>query len=284
MAEARNLMIPGPVGRLSVRTKGLAAKPKHVLVLCQGSNCSGQMGYDFSFPAGKNYSLMDALVEAGIGAVTFSIRGYALSDAPEDPFTVQTDQAIEDLAAVLDWVRDQGFPLPHLLGWSWGGRITGRYVEQHPDRVDRLVLMDPALGGNPVIPPAPNDPWWENTYDYYIDRLEAEYSEPAARVALARRMESEEPRSPNGIRLEGSVIGSIAVKPTEVTRPTLMLYGSNAAKKNYMQGGLDRLEFFQQLATDDKQFTIVPGCGDYAHLQIPRQRLHKVIADFLLSA
>jgi pimeloyl-ACP methyl ester carboxylesterase len=169
------------------------------------------------------------------------------------------------------------------LGWSWGGRITGRYVEQHADRIDRLVLLDPALGGNPVIPPAPTEPWWDNSYDYFIDRLEAEYSEQEARVALAKRMEAEEPKSPNGIRLEGSVLGSIPVEPTAVTRPTLMLYGSAAAKKNYMQGGMDRMEFFKRLATDNKQFTIIPDCGDYAHLQRPRQRLHKTIADFLMA-
>ena len=116
MAEAKNLMIPGPIGRLSVRTKGLTPKPKHVLILCQASNMSGQMCYDFGFHGSQHYSMMDAMVEAGIGAVTFSIRGYALSDPPADPFSVQTDQAIEDLAAVVDWVRDQGHARPHLLG------------------------------------------------------------------------------------------------------------------------------------------------------------------------
>ena len=191
MAEAVDLMVTGPVGRLSVRAKGLESKPKNVIILCHGANASGQMGFDFNAPGLQSYSLMDALVDAGIGAVTFSVRGYKLSDAPADPLMVQTDQAIEDLHAVVDWVHSQRFPRPHLLGWSWGGRVAGRYVEQYPDRIDRLVLLGPALGGGDTsIFPAPAESWHKNTYASFIDRLEAACSEPEARIALAKRMET----------------------------------------------------------------------------------------------
>ena len=52
-----------------------------------------------------------------------------------------------------------------------------------------------------------------------------------------------------------------------------MLYGSEAARQDYMQGGLPRAEFFERLASRDKRFMIVPDCGDYAHLEIPRRRI-----------
>ena len=279
--ETTNLMIPGPAGRLSVRTKGLGSKPKDVLILVQASNMSGQMGYDFSFPGGENYSMMDALVRAGIGAVTFSIRGYALSDPPADPFSVQTEQAIEDTEAVVDWVRNQGFARPHMLGFSWGGRIAGRYVEKHAELVDRLVLMDPARGGNAPTLPAPTDPWWYNTFEFFKDRLEADFTDQDARTALAMRMSTEELKAPNGIRMEGAIGSPTPIDPTAITRPTMMLYGVGAAKAPYMQSGLERMEFFKQLATDDKAFVIIPGCGDYAHLQRPRARIYKAVIDFL---
>ncbi len=280
MNDTQNLMIPGPAGRLSVRTKGLAARPARTVILVQGANMSGQMGYDFSFPGGTDYSMMDAFVAAGFGAVTFSVRGYALSALNGEPFSVQTEQAIEDLAAVVDWVRSQGHERPDLLGWSWGGRITGRYVETESAKIGRLVMLDPAIGGGNKILPAPTDEWWSNTHAYFYDRLEKELMDVAALNALGQRMEAEEPRSPNGIRLENAN-GSKAVDPSKVTCPTMMLYGSLAGRQNYMQGGWDRLEFFEALATEDKAFALIPGGGDYAHLQNPRARIFQASIDFL---
>lgn len=65
MTPATDLFIDGPAGKLSVRTKGLEAKPAHVVILVQGANLSGQLGYDFSFAGRSDYSMMEALVERG---------------------------------------------------------------------------------------------------------------------------------------------------------------------------------------------------------------------------
>ena len=65
---------------------------------------------------------MDALVERGLAAVTFSLRGYGRSDAPDDPLTVDTDVAIEDLASVMDWLAAEGHPQPHIC---WAGPGAG---------------------------------------------------------------------------------------------------------------------------------------------------------------
>ena len=280
LTDVNNFFIPGPAGRLSVRTKGLAARPRQVVILVQGANMSGQTGYDFAFPGGQGYSMLDAFVAAGFGALTFSVRGYALSEGPADAFQVQTDAAIEDLGAIVAWVQAQGWAQPHLLGWSWGGRITGRYVQDHAAAIDRLVLMDPALGGGQKILPVPTEPLWNNSYGYFKDRLLADFSDPAAREALARHMDSVEPWAPNGIRLENA-LGTRRVEPDQVTRPTLMLYGSHAAQQNYMQGGWNRLDFYDKLATQDKAYVLIPGCGDYAHLENPRQRIFQSCIDFL---
>jgi pimeloyl-ACP methyl ester carboxylesterase len=89
-----------------------------------------------------------------------------------------------------------------------------------------------------------------------------------------------EPRAPNGIRLENAVPVK-AIDPTRVTSPTLLIYGVEAAKAAYMQGGLTRQDFFEQLATDDKAFVIVPKAGDFAHFQAGRHRLLASIVAFL---
>ncbi len=278
-----NLMIDGPIGKLSVRTKGLQPDSKHVAVLVQGANLTGQTAYDFSFPGGDDYSMLDALVERGIAAVTFSVRGYGLSDKPADPLSVDTDAAIEDLGAVLAWLAGQGHARPHLIGWSWGGRIGGRFTGAHASKVDRLVMVDPAIGGGNLIPPIPSDVWWYNTATYFRERLEPEFMDKAAHEALALYAEANEPKAPNGIRKENA-LGSIPVDPTAIERPTLMIYGAAAGMQNYMQGGAQREDFFRKLSTEDKALVIIPGGGDYAHLQNPRRRFFQAIADFLLAA
>ena len=280
--RAVDCTVPGKAGKLSVRTKGLENKPQHVVVLVQGANISGQSGFDFSFPGGNDYSMMDMFNARGIGAITFSIRGYAKSEGPADPFMVDTDAAIEDLATVMNWSRSEGIARPHLAGWSWGGRITARYTQQHPERVNRLVLLDPALGGGNLVLPEPTEAWFEGGWDYFHDRLEAEYTDEAARRALADFVTRNEPRSPNGIRRENAR-GSTPSDASAIKRPTLMIYGSAAAQQNYMQGGLRRAQFFEDLATDDKAFMIIPNCGDYAHYQKPRKLYARCIADFLLT-
>jgi alpha-beta hydrolase superfamily lysophospholipase len=280
MIAADDFTIDGPAGQLAVRTKGMENEPEQIVVLVQGANLTGQAGYDFSFPGGEDYSLMDALVSRGYATLTFAIRGYGESTIPPDPLSVDTDAALEDLAAVMHWVKAAGFSRPHLLGWSWGGRIVARYAEGRGEEIDRLVLLDPALGGN-VSGEHPQDPWFSGDWDWWYDgRLITEYSETAARKALADYIVEKEPRSPAGIRRENAE-GTISPVPERIDAPTLMLYGCEAAKQDYMQGSIPRTEFFERLAARDKCFVIVPDCGDYAHLELPRRVLHDHVAAFL---
>ena len=280
MATATDLFIDGPAGKLSVRTKGLEAKPDKVVILVQGANLSGQLGYDFGFDGRDDYSFMEALVARGYGAVTFSVRGYRDSELTAHPHTVQTEQAIEDTEAVIDWVIAQGFAKPHLLGWSWGGRICGRYAETRGRKIDRLVLLDPAIGGGNKVPFPYKTDWWFNAAAYFRDRLELEFMEGAAHEQLAVQAERNEPNAPNGIRVENEN-GSVGVDATKLSNPTLMLYGYAAGMQNYMQGGSVRGEFLEKMPTLDKALVIVPDGGDYAHLQNARHRIWKTVADFL---
>ena len=282
MAWLTDFFVPGRVGQLSVRNRGLEAGPPNAVVMVQGANLTGQAGFDFSFAGGRDYSLMEAMVDRGLGAVTFALRGYGESDAPGDPLTVDTDAAIEDLASVMDWLAESGYPRPHLLGWSWGGRIVARYGEQYPGRVARMVLLDPALGGGNLIPFEPEEPWWSGGWDYFFER-EAQYGAEAMRRALADYVVEHEPRSPNGIRRENAR-GSIAADPEALACPVLMIYGSGAGKAAYMHGGIQRAEYFERLPSEDKALVVVPGGGDYAHLQPARHRIQAAIADFLLMA
>ncbi|GIW06531.1 MAG: hypothetical protein KatS3mg060_1336 [Dehalococcoidia bacterium] len=193
-----DVQVPGPGGRLAVRAKGLGMGATAVAVLVHGANLSGQTAFDFAFPNGLRYSLMDELVAQGIAAVTFGVRGYGASELTGDPLAVTTEAAIDDLRAVVDWLfAESAVRRVHLLGWSWGGRIAARFTEQSPERVLRLVLYDPALGGDTARSPQPPDTAWQvNTYEWAIGRLEPDLTEPDARHAFGEGVAEQEPRSP----------------------------------------------------------------------------------------
>jgi len=281
MNSPRDEMIPGAEGRLSVRSKGIGSTPR-IVVMVQGSNLSGQTGYDFQFAPDNSYSMMDALLAEGIGSVTFSLRGYGKSDPPSKPLAVRTPEAVEDLAAVMNWLLAQGHAQIDLLGWSWGCRIIGHYAVAHPERVRRLVFMGPAFGGGALITPGPTEAeaWWTNTREDYEKRLTTDLMDPVARDAFIDQLLAYDPKAPNGIRAENAV-GSQRVDASGIRAPTLMLYGSEGGKQSYMQGNISRTEFFEALPVKEKALFVMPDGGDYGHIQHPRRAYHAVIAQFL---
>ncbi|WP_336952836.1 alpha/beta hydrolase [Sphingobium aromaticivastans] len=283
MSNPQDFFIDGPNGRLSIRTKGLEAKPERVVLMVHASNITGQLAFDFSYPGGRDYSTMDAMVAAGFGAITFSLSGYGLSDPPADLLAYDTEAAIRDLDAITAWLSEQGWPRFHLLGWSWGGRIAGHYAARHPDQVERLILMDAALGGNAPVPPVPgpDEGWWLNRTVDYLKRLEPEYTEAEGHRIFAEMVEQVSPRAPNGIRMENALGKTVAVEPAELSMPVLMLYGHAAARAPYMRGKYSRQDFFEMIPAEDKQFVIVPRSSDYGHLQGTRHLFHRAMVDFL---
>ncbi len=284
MTEAENLFIPGPAGRLSVRTKGMAGHQGKVVVLVQGSNLSGQTGYDFTFNGGADYSMMDALAAPAsgpsCGAVTFALRGYGESDPPVDPLACGTETAVEDLRAVMDWLQALGVAQISLLGWSWGARIIGHYAASAPERVSRVIFLGPAIGGGDPILPAPTEPWWRNTREEYRTRLDPALMDSDALEALIDHITTADPRAPNAIRVENAR-GSIPINPDAIICPALLIYGSEGGKQAYMKGVTPRAEFFEKLATSDKLLAVVPDSSDYAMFQGRRRQVQHIVRQFI---
>ncbi len=53
---------------------------------------------------------------------------------------------LDDIADRLaNWLVDEGMPKAHVAGHSLGGAVAARLAARHPDRVDRLVLVDAAI-------------------------------------------------------------------------------------------------------------------------------------------
>lgn len=90
--------------------------------------------------------LAKALTGLGIKVLTYDLYGRGLSDRPAGVqdrafFVSQLDELLDKLEV------NQGVTL---IGYSMGGAIATAFAQDHPERVDRLVLVAPAgLGHSP---------------------------------------------------------------------------------------------------------------------------------------
>ena len=66
---------------------------------------------------------------------------------------------LDDIADRLaDWLVDEGVPKAHVAGHSLGGAVAARLAARHPERIDRLVLVDASIrlrGTRTIARPAP---------------------------------------------------------------------------------------------------------------------------------
>ena len=66
-------------------------------------------------------------------------RGFAGSDKPEGVENYRTDRILEDLIALADALELESFTV---AGHDWGGAVAWLAALRHPDRVERLVIVN----------------------------------------------------------------------------------------------------------------------------------------------
>jgi pimeloyl-ACP methyl ester carboxylesterase len=72
-------------------------------------------------------------------AVALDLRGYNKSDQPEGVENYKMDKLVADVAAVLDHFKEKKAVI---VGHDWGGAIAWAFATYHPDKVDRLVILN----------------------------------------------------------------------------------------------------------------------------------------------
>ena len=108
---------------------GSAAGPALVLV---HDGVMGAATWDAVWPA----------LCARFHVVRYDRRGKGRSPAPTAPFS-----QVADLAALL---ADRGVARATVVGSSAGGALALDFALAHPDRVERLILLGPVVGGMPT--------------------------------------------------------------------------------------------------------------------------------------
>lgn len=108
-----------------------------------GGNESGAivvLVHGFSVPYFIYDPTFEFLTQAGFHVLRYDLFGRGFSDRPPVDYTL--DFFIQQLTDLLDALR---FNRPvNLIGVSMGGLIASAFTVRHPQRVDKLVLIDPA--------------------------------------------------------------------------------------------------------------------------------------------
>ena len=107
--------------------------------------------------------LVPALAKAGYRAVAPDLRGIGESSRPERIEDYQLQILGDDIASLVEALGEQK---AHVMGHDWGGIVASEAALSHPDRVDRLILVN----GPParVIGRGVNHDWGQRLRSMYV--------------------------------------------------------------------------------------------------------------------
>lgn len=199
----RERVLPGPGLRGAARAKG-------VVLFVHGAGTPAEVAFDVP---SAGYSWMAYLAEAGYDVFSMDTEGYGRSTRPammNDPCNLPKDAQADfipalmpapcepsyphqlttiasdwaDIDAVVDYVRTlRGVAKVSLVGWSLGGPRAGGYAGQHPEKVDRLILLAPAynrgMRADPPALPAPGTPLTKQTRRDFLANWDRQVGCPA---------------------------------------------------------------------------------------------------------
>jgi len=95
--------------------------------------------HGFSAPAFVWDPLWEELAASGHFVIRYDLYGRGYSDRPEVDYTAEVfTRQLDDLIAALEIKQSVD-----LAALSLGGAIAAAYTNQHPEKVNRLVLIDP---------------------------------------------------------------------------------------------------------------------------------------------
>jgi pimeloyl-ACP methyl ester carboxylesterase len=261
-----------------------AAAADRVVVFVHGAGTPAEVSFDVPY---QDYSWMAFLARAGFDVFSMDMTGYGRSTRPaamNDPCNLTREQQAGFIPALIgepcaatyphqlttiasDWndldaVVNQVRALRHvekvsLVAWSLGGPRAAGYAAQHPDKVQKMVLLAPAYGrtradGPPAQVPASGAAFGTQTHAEFVANWDRQTGcqaqvDPAASDAVWADMIESDP--------VGATWGPGARRAPQVT-----VWGFNNAVVSKMQIPI----------------LMVSGAHDK---QVPQERVRELYAD-----
>ena len=137
---------------------GIAKDNGVPILLVHGARPAGVGWFDLDVPGG---SLAADIAAAGHIVFVMDVRGYGASTRPPEmsqeptanPPLVRSSEAVHDIRAVVDWIRQKlGVNRVALLGWATGGHWSGYYASLYSERVSHLILVNTLYGASSAWP------------------------------------------------------------------------------------------------------------------------------------
>jgi pimeloyl-ACP methyl ester carboxylesterase len=316
--------IAGQTAQVYVRERvqaGAALRPSsagdRVVLFVHGAGTPSEVSFDVAY---QDYSWMAYLASAGFDVFGMDMTGYGRSTRPaamNDPCNLAKDRQAgfasapcpaavqhslttiasdwDDINAVVDYLR----ALRHvdkvsLVAWSQGGPRAGGYTAQHPEKVNKLVLLAPAYNRNTPAAPAKNPPEGvpfntQSRDEFYAnwDRQVGcpdQYDRAAAESVWSEMLASDPVGATwaSGVRRAPSVPtwGWTPAAVGKTSTPTLLVAGAHDKQVNP-----ERVrELFSDLGSTQKVFVDLACASHNAAWERNHLLLFKASAEWLTSA
>jgi pimeloyl-ACP methyl ester carboxylesterase len=121
------------------------------ILLIHGGGPGSVTSFDLDVPG---YSLASDFAAAGHPVYLMNIRGWEQSTRPAaldqpaeaNPPAVTSEEAVRDIAAVVNEIYQRHQQPVALVGWATGGHWAGMYTSQNNDKVSHLVMLNSLYG------------------------------------------------------------------------------------------------------------------------------------------
>jgi proline iminopeptidase len=183
--------------------------------------------------------------------VYFDEYGVGKSDRAKSKSDYSFARDVENLEALR---KSLGLTKMNLLGQSYGGMVAQAYALQHPESVERLILIDSFYSGD----------MWQANNDSANDEMQKQYPDVWAKIMQLRAM-GQRSSSPEHQELYESV-------------PLGLFYFYDAAKAKLLPDDPSTADVYFAIAGDDADFNIG---GDIAKLDF-RSNLRKLTMPMLI--